>query len=288
MGRNKTIGKNSNTEDDKQYVLTRDLQKNIDDLEQSLKEESAKQKNKERIKNIRLFANLIRFIAPYLLTASLVFGGFYLLFGDIPFIQQLERRYNKYEISIDNNGNMLSDSFYERLYALSEDYLYVHTPWTKGEDGKYYRESKKFKIEQTDEAHKSFEHFKSLIMDPNIDLEGTFGKPEYTNIESKENVSEEELKRGEYRSCSYHYLDKEDYVLGRQKMGDNLLTGFLEVMTFLFAGIGTAYIQMELFNYDYDYHKQNIINAYSNSKIELIEGKLEEKKLELKKIIDNN
>ena len=275
---------NSNQENDKHFVLVSNLEKEIDDLETQIAKFKKGDKGRKRIRNLRLFWNFIRLILPYVVTASIIITGWWLVTGDIPWILQKESHYNYHSGSMDNSGYNMPVNDYIPKKNLDSDEIYSYTAWEKGTDGKYYRDAKKYYVNRDKKIYTNFDELKALMTNPDLNLDEIFEKPYASLTECKETVTKEELKRGAYTVVNYGYFDYDDSIIARQQMGDNIGMGLLCCMIAFMGGMIVWAWREDHSTFDYSYNNRSIISDCKNANCEALEEKLEEKQKELRKL----
>ena len=87
------------------------------------------------IRNLKISARALQLVAPYVLTAGIIAGGFTLL-GNIPFYGGDEWKvYSTVMTEFDNNGNIRYEQQYDSYKSSSDNKLYYYTKWQQNDDG---------------------------------------------------------------------------------------------------------------------------------------------------------
>lgn len=81
----------------------KELQDQIDDLEDRIKHQKNKNRKETIIKNLKIFGNRCNFIAPFILTASLSFGASRIMQNNDLIIKQATANPTKYTTEYSNN-----------------------------------------------------------------------------------------------------------------------------------------------------------------------------------------
>ena len=112
------------------------------------KRENFKQFN---IRNLKVFANVCNFVAPFVLSAGITVGAFRLFGGGLPFHIDEITKYKVYNLDFQTDGYVIMDEGYRTNGLLDEplpsNSLVVYTPWEE-QEGEYVRFRREYVIDK--------------------------------------------------------------------------------------------------------------------------------------------
>ncbi len=127
----------------------KELKKDISSLELSLQEAKKEKVKQFHIRNLKVFGNTGKFIAPFVVCSGLVVGVVALLGQGTPFRVDKITKYKTYNIEYQTNGSINIDEEYKTNSWFDEgqpsNSLTVYTPW-KLQDGQYIRFKREYNI----------------------------------------------------------------------------------------------------------------------------------------------
>lgn len=275
---------NNNTEEKGKYLTEKQrlkkekmllqLRKEIKTLEFDITHQRLTNAKIEAIKNLKIGARTLQLIAPYVLTASITAGGSALL-GDIPFYGGDEFEvYANVMTEFDEDGNVR----YERQYDLNgsqsiNDKVSYYAKWEQDEDGLYSRTIKMYSVEK-----KTYEEIIELIDKENLRLEDIFGEPYFITVETKDNITEEELQKEAYFRIILYDKDKNDYIIREETASENIILSAVYIAATMFGMVLAALIRERISSFDYKYCVNRIKKSYP-----LVDVLELSKKLEIKR-----
>lgn len=231
----KTIlgGKNMSNKNqrNKQKRMLVEMEKEIKTLESNIGNIDLANKKIIAIRNLKISARALQAIAPYVLTAGIVAGGFKLFLGDIPFYPYDESKsYLNTMKEFDSNGNIRTQQQYGNFEGDHYNVLYYYSAWEKGDDELYSRTIKSYRI-----GSKTYEELVKIIDQENPKIEDVIGNPVSEIIETKNHLTEEELQEESFMKVVLYDEDKNDYIIIKQTVGENFC---LSLLYLLIVGIG--------------------------------------------------
>lgn len=246
------------------------MSKEIKKLEYDLKHVKSKNLKISTIRNLKISLKAVQRVAPYVLTAGIVFGGFSVL-GGTPFF--IDKRKNELDImkEFDSLGNIRTVVQYED-YEQTDNKLFYYGKWEKIEDGFCKRI-----IETYELKNKTEQEIINMLEIDDISLESVFGKPISKKIETKNNVTEEELYSKPYLQAIIYNKDKNDYIIIKESVGENIgLTCLYLVITILCQGI--PFLIRLNSNFDFEDSVKLLKNKYQKVDVDKLKKVLELKK----------
>lgn len=169
------------------------IEKEVQELEDEIKEKKANQGKQEKIKNLKIFKAGVRRVAPYVIGTTLLVTPACFL-GITPFYRNdITKETPKYIKEADNNGNVITTEYQkEDIDNVTQTFKY-YSKWKEKEDGTYERNVKTWDIgmEYNEEI------LNALLEKENVSLEGVFGNPDTNRVQTKEFLTEEEQKNNE-------------------------------------------------------------------------------------------
>ena len=220
----------------KKFLLS--LQKEIENLEQEIREGKINQMQRKKKKN----STINRLIIPYIVATGLTLTLF-TIFAKTPFYQDLIKNYLEERKEFDSLGN----SKYEELYENEDEKstLTYKTKWLKKENGLYERTLKTYQIKDLDETK-----IKEIVQNKEINsLEEVFGKPIMISTEIEPNLAQEQLKEDSYLQAIIYLENKDKFVYVKESILENAI-GAILIYLAIIALIKASQQSKSKFNYD--------------------------------------
>lgn len=220
------------------------------------------------IRKLKISLRTGQLIAPYVLTAGIIFKIFSLL-GYTPFIFDERKKELNIKKDIDNLGNI----YYEKQYNDFENSLntisYVGK-WYKESDGLYSRMIKIYSAEKIEEKM-----ITKIINNSDIlSLEEVFGTPISTKIETKNNITEEERKNKSFLKSILYSKDSNEFIIIKESLENNISTSILYFLATMLAGALSFIIRSECSSFDFNECINEIKEDYPLIDIEELKLKL--------------
>lgn len=248
------------------------MKKEIESLEYDIQHSTLANAKIGTIRNLRIGARALQLVAPYVLTAGIVTGG-YTLLGDIPFYGGDEWKvYSNVMTEFDNAGNIR----YEQQYGSfknSNNKLFYYTRWEQNEDGFYSRIVQTYSIKK-----KTYEDIIELFGQENLKLEDILGNADSTIRETKNNITEEELQAESCIKAIIYSKDENDYIVHKETVGENVLLSVVYVLLTLLCEIIPLKIRSDVSSFDFEYCVDRIKEKYPLVDIDELTKKLEIKR----------
>lgn len=254
----------------KQKQLLEQMRNDIVALENKIKFSKLTNLKIGAIRNLKISLRATQLIAPYVLTAGLIAGGFKLL-GSCPFYRDIHQQNLNTMKEFDNLGNIRYEEQYKDLTA--SDMLYFYGKWEKSKDGFYIRTVEKYEIKELTE-----EEIKDLFEKEQITLQDILGAPVSSFQESNNNVPEEEIERDNYFQAIIYTENDEDYILVRESSSDNIVLSILYVLLTALCELLPLYIRCEVSSFDFRNCVSEIKEKHQSVDIPTLKKKLEIKR----------
>ena len=264
----------------KNYVLVEKLEKDIDDLEKRINDIPKENFKKISIRNLKICGRFMQLIIPYILAAIIPFVGQSLLF-DIPFYPEEVHEPKHYMMEVDNRGIESYQSQYEK-FSDEKDRLYIYSNWIE-DNGKFTRTIKSYSINLDD-----LDEIKDLINKKEVEIEELLGSPISNTIEKKNIITEEEKEDSNYIKVIYYYKDKEDYIIVKQPIGENIVYSLLYVLELILCELGVYKFRDEISCFYFPKYYENYMEKYKKTDTKILEKKLEIKKDSYKRLTGDN
>lgn len=157
-------------------------------------------KRQNAIKNLKIYGNIARRLAPYILTAAIFTCAFHFVTGRYPFI----RDYIKKEISSSDSQQLQYD---ENIVG----YIFHYSKWNKYDNQNYCRKVDCYLIDK-------------VVEDEILDMYGknindVFGNPISTNLEIRNNID----KNDDYYEVILYDNNKQSYRIIKESALANIL-----------------------------------------------------------------
>lgn len=227
-----------------------------------------------RIHALRAAGISLRFlqlIAPFAITAGLVFGGFSLL-GYTPFVIDDQKKKLEKETTIDSLGNVSVVEQYDD-FDKTNTISYIGQ-YELQEDGLYARKVKTYAAAKVAE-----DVLRRIVNDEDIDsLEEVLGKPVSVRVEKSNNITEEEKNSPAYLQASIYSVDNNDVIIVKESVGDNVGTTLIVLLLTLIFEILPALVRIELSDFDFSEAVESI-----QSNLQLVDVDSIQRRLAIKK-----
>ena len=266
------------------HSLVEDIENEINNIENGVKATKRKSIKRTCIRNIKLFGNLARAVAPFVLIPCFMFS---FLSGTVcmPFSKKDVIHYARHDMVLDSNGVNEDKVEYKAFVTGGTGRVTVAGKWMNGKNGNYYRVKQMYLFTKEDDVNK----FLELRKKDNITLDDVFGslqKP--LEIETKDELTEEELNSEGYIKISYYYTDEGDsIVIPIETDGTRGCTATFIICTVL-AWILALVTRYEKFDYRYFEKNKEIMNKYKNPDMKEVMKQFRVKKKEFAQMKSNN
>ncbi len=260
------------------------LKKNIEDLEYKIKHSKHINVKNRAMRDLNITAKTAQLVAPYLVTAGIIAGGFSSLLGDIPFYPNDEWKvYAQVTTEIDNNGNFKTERLYNDCNYNNYSTLYYYSAWKKDENGLYSRSVQTYSINNN-----SPEKIIELIKKEDLNFEDIFGQPCSNITETKNNLTEDEFQEKPYIKAVLYNKDKNDYIIHQETVEENIFLSFGYLVLVFTAGYIIYNFKKDHIENPIEEHYLSFIDnfkrTYGPLDIEDLTQKLELKKNEYNKL----
>ena len=248
-----------------------ELKLKVLELENKISEQKKENFKQFNIRNLKVFANVCNFAAPFVISTGITIGLFKLFGGGFPFHSDEITKYKVYNLDFQTEGNITMDEEYrtDQLFdeSLPDNSLVIYTPWEE-QDEQYIRYKREYNLEDT----------------TTLDLYNAVLDEDYNYIslnlkdyqEEKQIVNEinPEEKNGYFMEASLHMFDKEDVLKYDETALKNIVITIIELV--LSLGIGGAIAHFRDFDFRYELRQTNEYYAYKIYAIEPLKQELEE------------
>jgi len=254
-----------------QKKFLQQMKKDIEKLENKIKFSKFSNLQIGTIRNLKISLRAMQLVAPYVLTAGLIAGGFKLL-GSCPFYRDIGQQNLNIMKEFDSLGNIRYEEQYNEFSGAS-DMLYFYGKWEKTNDGFYTRTVEKYKLKGLTE-----EEIRGLFEKEKMTLQDILGAPFSSIKESNNNVSEEDIEKENYFQAIIYHEDKEDYIFVKESSSDNILITILYICV---TGLGELLpfgIRSEFSSFDFGNCVSRIKEQYQPLDIPTLTKKLEIKR----------
>lgn len=248
------------------------MKKEIDSLELEIKHFPLTNLKQSSIRNLKISARALQFAAPYIVTAGLT-AGLFSFFDATPFYNGDETRsYAQVKTEMNSEGDVSYQKQYE-FFDNSEGQLRYYTKWKKEDNGYYSRIVQTYSLDK-----KSFEDVKKLFDQKNKTLEDILGEPTSNVIETKNNLSEKEIKKEAILKAVIYNEDKDDYIIKKETVVENVFATLLYLLITVFAELLPIYIREEYSSFNFFTCFSRLKEEYAKKDIQQLKKKLEIKK----------
>lgn len=231
------------------------------ELEQRIKEIKQENKEKTRIKNLKVFKKTCNYITQYVLIGGLTFGGFKIFGGGTPFLTDTIKHYNYHTLEyqtdalITQESKYISNFQYHNRPTLSN--LKLYTPWQKTDHNLYTRTIQIYDI-PTLENLKLFD----IVLEQNTEyIEKNYEiKEEQTEITNQTKTENNKT----IIKAELNFLDENDAITKQETKFKNTIITISEIIITL--GVGTILHRIRKFNYKDEINK--IKEEYETTSLE--------------------
>lgn len=257
---------------EKQKMIA-NLEKEIKKLEFTIKHEKLVNKKIEALKYLKYCLKTLQLLAPYAMTATIVFGSF-CIFGDAPFVRDDIKKYLRTAKTYDSYGNVSYEEQYDD-FKNPEGTVTYYSKWEKVDNEFYSREVKKYEIGKI-----TNEEVEKLInSNDTASLEDIFGKEVSSSTEKRNNLTEEEINRDPYLEALIYSESDNEFIVVKESVADNIGWTAVCLILAVAAEILPLGYRVEISSFDYEESLRRIKES-SNSINNTRELK---KRLEIKK-----
>ena len=196
------------------------------ELKKEIKELENQKKKIEFLKALKKSVKISHLIAPYAVSAGITFGIFSSL-GMMPFTKNEHKKYLETMKEFDSYGNVRYEEQYDHFENVKNTITFYDN-W-KLVNGKYTRN-----IEVYDASKIDFLDIEEIIN--NNDIKNVLGNPTSTRIEIKNNVDEDELKKGSYLKAQVYNQFLDNYITVEETFKESLNN----TLNWLFINMATS------------------------------------------------
>ncbi|MCI9233242.1 MAG: hypothetical protein HFH08_01440 [Bacilli bacterium] len=243
------------------------MKKEMNDLENKIKFSRFLNLKIATVRNLKISLRAMQLVAPYVLTAGLIAGGFKLV-GGCPFYRDVRQQNLNIMKEFDNLGNIRYEEQYSE-YSGASNILYFYGKWEKSNDGFYTRTVEKYKLKELTE-----EEIIELFGKEKMTLQDILGSPLSSFRESNNNVADEDIEKDNYFQAIIYQENKEDYILVRESVSDNILITILYICITALAELLPLYFRTELSSFDFGNCVSSIKERYQPVDIPTLTKKL--------------
>jgi hypothetical protein len=246
------------------------LQKEINTLEFKIDHPKITKIKKSFVKNLKLTGNVARLVAPYVLCAGIFFTTSPLVGCGRPFVSG-DDIYTSASVMTEYNsfGEVRTEKQYSYLEN-GDNIISYYSKWIQKEDGSYVRDVKTYKLKKIteEEAIKLLDQEKIDLIDIVEDVNCIFE-------ETKSNISEEEMAKGEFYQITLYSKDGKDTVFRTETAEENVIITLLYLFVSALCGCGVDYLRRVFTKFNYSNSVKSIKENYSEDDIEELKQKLE-------------
>ncbi len=227
-----------------QKKLLLQMKKEIKQLENEIKYSKLTNLKIKTVRNLKISARAMQLVAPYVLTAGILAGGFKLL-GACPFYRDIHQQNLNTMKEIDSLGNIRYEEQYDD-FTSSSNMLHFYGKWEKSENGFYTRTVEKYELEKLTE-----EEIIALFEKERITLRELLGAPISSIQESDNSITEEEIEEENYFQAIIYSENKEDYILVRESSSDNFVESLLYILLTVLCEFLPLAFRSEVSSFDF-------------------------------------
>lgn len=258
------------------------LKQEVLELKEQIQHLETQNKNNKVKRKLLIFKSCCNFSIPYVLTAGLCVGTFYICDGGLPFVKDEVIKHKKYTFECDLNGTINMKENYHFMTALHDSVLYkselpkneltIYSPYVKSSEGEYECNVKSFIIDSIDMPQ---------LFDAVIDKDMNFILNNLTSYEENVIVRNELL--GDYNNyqveANLYMCDKYDMMVEMEDNSKNILVSFFE--SFITVVLGTLFAAIRPFKL-----KKRIVSIKEEYKIENVQPLLEQLETAEQKVLN--
>lgn len=259
----------------------RELEEKIIDLEKEINDIKVSNGKKRVIKNLKISKTAMHRVAPYVLSCGIIAGTLKLAGVGFPFVMDDIKKCADVKSEFDASGRLIKN---EKIYGSYEmvdesriNRLIIYSKWNKIDNNKYERNVTSYRLDKKD-----LSYVLSLGNIEELNVENILGIPYMSQVETRYNVNNIDNKNGYIRVIVYN-KDKNDYVMIKEPIGDNIGISCLYILLCLLSILGIGIYRNSFSKFDYDYEVSKIKLDYYEDDITELEEELERKKRELKR-----
>lgn len=259
----------------KRMKLLSKAKKEIEDLEKEIEHSKKVNIKIGVIRNLKISARVLQLIYPYVITAGIV-SGVFIFCGQKPFYYGDKwKTYSRVKVDFDSDGNLNKQQQYASFgdYTETKSSLSYSTGWEKISDNFYSHTIYEYSF-----RNKTYNEVVGLFDKDPSQIEEVLGKPDSSIKETKNNLTEEELKKDHYCEAIVYYEDKNDYIMKTETKFENGVWTALDVI--ITIGVGAIVFKLRYENFDYEFMYYIRIIKSENELIDIPElnRKLENRK----------
>lgn len=208
--------------------IAKQLSEEINDLEFRLNHPKLADLKNSSMKNIKIGGRLLQAAAPCVLSISLC-GYAFSTFGFTPFVSDDVETCAHSRTIVDNVGRKLSEKQY---YAYEEEYnaLYLYSNWELDKNGSFSRTVKTYFVNE-----RTLDNLVEYLEMDSATIEDALAQPYRIYTETKDNLTEEQIKEKPYVKVIYYDHDTNDVVVRKETIGENVTTTALFIIFSLFG-----------------------------------------------------
>lgn len=224
-----------------QKEMLSQMKQEIETLKSNIKQAKLRNVKIWATRNLKISARSLQRVAPYALTAGIVTGCFTLT-HNTPFYLDEWKVYPNIMTEFDNFGNIRTKSQKDHFkddngkkLDNSDSMLYYYSKWEKNDDGFYSRSIQTYSIKKKtyEDIVKLFEEEKSFEKE-NLSLMDFLGYPTSNIMETRNNLTNEELQEESFMEAFIYNKDKNNYVTYRETIYENRSDSMLYVLITMF------------------------------------------------------
>lgn len=217
------------------------MKKDIEKTKLNLEHFDSYKKRQDAIKNLKIYGNVVRRLAPYILTAAIFTFGFHFATGRYPFV----RDYIKKEISYSNIQQL---EFDENIVG----YVFHYSEWNKNSDKEYFRKVECYQIDKS-----LFENIINISDDSVTDL---LDSPVYSNIEISDSID----KNNDYYEVILYDKNNQNYRIIKESALTNVLYSVAYFLLLELVEMGPFLYRITYSTFDIGKISKDLDNRYDN------------------------
>ena len=224
----------------------------IERLEKQINDIKVKNKRNNRISNLKVSLRVIQCAYPYILSTGIIFGAFKWL-GMTPFGNNTEKEYLNTMKEFDSLGNVRYEHQYDDYK--SSNFISYYSKWEQQSDGTYKRNINNYNLKELTE-----DEILEIFNKENVNIEDIFGEVIAQKSEIKNNLSYEELNKGDFLQATIYSKSKDEYIVIKCDTFDNIGIIIAYLLAIVVSICCVSYTREKWFNYDFskkiDYIKE--------------------------------
>ena len=227
----------------KKKALLNQMKIDILGTEKKIKNNKYENLKIKNVKNLKITGKILKFTLPYILTTGIAFETF-ALFGVTPFI--IDKREKRLQImkELDNYGNIRYEEQYDSFEENKSRVIY-YSKWEQTENGFFTRNIEYYYLPKA--KRESAEEFLNEKVPP---LKVLLGMTYLVKTETKNNVSEEELKKGEIVKALIYFESENNLLVTEESVTENTSWSLLWFLLIVVLNSGTAKVMTYLKYYN--------------------------------------